>query len=205
MKGSSGVGGPASSRRREIVTAAARLFEERGYHHTSMDDIAAAVGIKKPTLYHHVPSKGQILLWIHDDLADDLHERLQARVDAGESPAAILLGVLSDHLEHLDREPANLRAYYEHRRELPAGEGDGSLLRRDEYFAAVRDVVARGVGSGDFAVTDPTLTTLAFFGMCNWSYQWYRPDGPMSAQEIALSFWQCFLSGIAATRTGPAP
>ena len=198
-------GGAASSRRREIVTAAARLFDERGYHHTSMDDIAAAVGIKKPTLYHHVPSKGRILQWIHDDLADDLHARLCARIDAGAPPAAVLLGVIADHLDAMDREPANLRAYYEHHRELPVEDDLGSRRRRDEYFDRVHEVVVRGVARGDFAVTDTHLTTLAFFGVCNWAYQWYRPGGASSPHEIAVSFWQCFLSGIAATRTGPAP
>ncbi|GEL22919.1 TetR family transcriptional regulator [Pseudonocardia sulfidoxydans NBRC 16205] len=194
-----------SSRHLEIVQAAARLFDERGYHHTSMDDIATAVGIKKPTLYHHVPSKGRILVWIHDDLADRLLTRLRERIGSGAPPAAILLGVLEDHLELLDREPSNLRCYYEHRRELPPEDQANSRARRDEYFAATLKVVEDGGARGDFAVTDPRLTTLAFFGICNWSYQWYRPGGAMSAKAIAVSFWQCFLSGVAATCTGPAP
>jgi len=194
-----------SSRHREIVQAAARLFDERGYHHTSMDDIATAVGIKKPTLYHHVPSKGRILVWIHDDLADRLLGRLRARLGSGAPPAAILLGVLEDHLELLDREPSTRRSSYEPRRELPPEDQANSRARRDEYFAATLKVVEDGGARGDFAVTDPRLTTLAFFGICNWSYQWYRPGGVMSAHAIAVSFWQCFLSGIAATCTGPAP
>ncbi len=214
MDGGPGTGAPPrraadpvvpSSRHREIVRAAARLFDERGYHHTSMDDIAAAVGIKKPTLYHHVPSKGRILARIHDDLADRLLGRLRERIDTGAAPAAVLLGVLEDHLELLDREPANLRCYYEHRRELPPEDEAHSRARRDEYFAAVLAVVEDGVARGDFAVTDPRLATLAFFGVCNWSYQWYRPGGAMAARAIAVSFWRCFLSGIAATSTGPAP
>ena len=189
-----------SARRSEIIDAAARLFEERGYHHVSMDDIAAAVGIKKPTLYHHVRSKSQIVLWIHDELADELSSRLTSRIDGGAAPAESLLGALDDILELLHDRPGRLRVYFEHHRELPAEEGRASLRRRDAYFATVRGVIEDGMARGDFRAVDPVLTTFAFFGMSNWTYQWYRTGGAVSAHGVAQQFWRIFLSGIGGPR-----
>lgn len=186
-----------TSRRAQIVAAAARLFDERGYHTTSMDDIAAAVGIKKPTLYHHVTSKTQLVLWIHDELVDELTARLERRIDQGMPGDRILLAVMEDIFELLETKPGHLRVYFEHHREIPGEEGAIARRKRDHYTALVEGIITRGADDGLFAAPNVTLTTLAFFGMCNWAYQWYRPGGDLDHTEIARYFWQTFRNGLA--------
>ncbi|MBN9110368.1 MAG: TetR family transcriptional regulator [Pseudonocardia sp.] len=189
-----------TARRDEIVAAAARLFDERGYHTTSMDDIAAAVGIKKPTLYHHVQSKTQIVIWIHDELVHDLTDRLEQRVADKLPRAEILLRIMDDILGLLETRPGHLRVYFEHHREIPGEEGRVAREMRDRYTETVRKIIEEGAAAGEFRVENPGLTTFAFFGMCNWAYQWYRPGGRLTHQSIARYFWQIFMTGIA---TGP--
>lgn len=195
-------GPEGTARRHEIVAASARLFDERGYHTTSMDDIAAAVGIKKPTLYHHVQSKTQIVLWIHDELVNDLSARLEARVEQGMPRAETLFRVMDDILGLLETRPGHLRVYFEHHRELPAEEGRTAREKRDRYTDTVRRLIEDGAAAGEFVVENAGLTTLAFFGMCNWAYQWYRPGGELPHHTIALQFWRIFMGGVA---VGPLP
>jgi TetR/AcrR family transcriptional regulator, cholesterol catabolism regulator len=191
-----------TARRAEIVRASARLFDERGYHTTSMDDIAAAVGIKKPTLYHHVQSKTQIVLWIHDELVDDLTARLDARVARGLPRSETLFRVMDDILGLLETRPGHLRVYFEHHRELPGEEGRVAREKRDAYTDTVRRLISDGAAAGEFVVENAALTTFAFFGMCNWAYQWYGPGGELPHRTIATYFWRTFMSGVAA---GPLP
>ena len=187
-------------RRAEIVAAASDIFERVGYYNTSMDDIAAQVGIKKPSLYHHVKSKGQIVAWIHDSLADELLARLRSRVNDGEDPATVIYWVISDILQALHDRPGHLRVYFEHHREIPEEYRADAQRKRDNYSQLVSDVIASGVRRGIFRTDDVGLTTLALFGMCNWAYQWYRPDGSMTVEQIAAHFWRLFLNGTSVER-----
>jgi TetR/AcrR family transcriptional regulator, cholesterol catabolism regulator len=193
-----------TARRAEIVSVAARLFDERGYYNTSMDDIAAAMGIRKPTLYHHVQSKTQIVVWIHEELVDELTARLEGRVAAAVPRPAILYLVMEDIVELLETRPGHLRVYFEHHREL---QGEGSQQtrdKRDHYTALVRTVIEQGQEAGEFEAPDATLSTFAFFGMTNWAYQWYRPGGALGHREIARYLWKTFMNGLSVEPVGSA-
>jgi AcrR family transcriptional regulator len=192
-----------TARRPEIISVAARLFDERGYHATTMDDIAAAMGIRKPTLYNHVQSKTQIVLWIHDELVDELTTRLEARIAAEIPRPALLYMVLEDILEILETRPGHLRVYFEHHRELHGEEGALAREKRDRYTEMVRSVIECGCEAGEFDAPDPTLSTFAFFGMCNWAYQWYQPGGALGHRDIARYLWKTFMNGVAVAPVAP--
>ena len=184
------------TRRDEIVETAAVIFEARGYYNASMDDIAEAMGIRKPTLYHYVESKGQIVAWIHDRLCDGFIDRINQRIEQGMKPTECLVTVMTDIFETLDSSPGHLRVYFEHHREIPEKCQATSRAKRDEYFATVRDLIIAGEEAGEFKVENAEMATFALFGMCNWAYQWYRPKGQLSPQEISQMFWRIFASGI---------
>lgn len=178
------------------MEAAATIFDVRGYYNTSMDDIAEAIGIRKPTLYHYVESKGQIVAWIHDRLCDGFIDRINRRIEEGMSPSDCLVTVMTDIFETLDTAPGHLRVYFEHHREIPEMYQATSRAKRDEYFRTVRELIAAGVKAGDFKVENVEMATFALFGMCNWAYQWYRPGGKLTANQIGEMFWRMYASGI---------
>lgn len=192
---------PAEGRKGQITSAAAELFNERGFHETSMEDIAEAIGIKKPTLYHHVKSKAQIVGWIHDECVRAVGPPLEQYLKSELSGSEILLRVAVDIFTLLDERPGYLRVYFEHHRDLDARSRSRVRKKRDEYWANVRRTIERGNESGEFNVTNPTLASMAFFGMCNWGYQWYRPGGSRSASEIGEYVCSMFLSGALAPGT----
>ncbi|MFI5956368.1 TetR/AcrR family transcriptional regulator [Cryptosporangium sp. NPDC051539] len=184
-------------RRREIITAAAGLFDRDGYSRTSMDDIAKTVGIAKPTLYHYFRSKEEILSSIHEEFIDLLLAKEERRRRAGLPPEQMLLEVMVDILELMETHHGHLRVFFEHHRELPDAARPGMRAKRDRYEEAVTRTIEAGVTSGVFRDLEPRLTALGLFGMCNWAYQWYRTGGPLRPREIAYQFWDIFVRGVA--------
>lgn len=191
----------AENRQAQITRVAAELFNERGFHQTSMEDIAAAVGIKKPTLYHYVKSKSQIVMWIHDECVGAVAPPLVRYMKSDLSAAEILRNVAVDIFGLLEDRPGYLRVYFEHHRDLDARAKSRSTKKRDAYYDNVRQVLERGNASGELKVSNPTLAAMAFFGMCNWGYQWYRPGGSRSAREIGEYVCSLFIAGVMAPGT----
>ncbi|MFI5607311.1 TetR/AcrR family transcriptional regulator [Amycolatopsis sp. NPDC051903] len=185
-----------TERRQEIVTTAAELFDRSGYANATVDDLAQAVGIAKPTLYHYFGSKEEILASIHEEFIDLLLGRHRRRQQAQLPPEQQLLEVMTDVLELMETHRGHVRVFFEHHRELPAAERDSIRHKRDEYEAQVAELIERGSADGSFRAVDPRLGALAVFGMCNWAYQWYRSDGSLEPRQIAYQFWDMFLRGI---------
>lgn len=184
----------ADEKRRELVDRAAELFDRAGYHTTSVSELARAVGISKPTLYHYVSGKDEILFWIHEEFIDLLIERQGSR--RGMAAAEALSEVMADVLSLMETHRGHVRVFFEHYRELSVADRATIQVKRDRYRALVEAVVARGIRDGELRAVDPRLATLALFGMCNWAYQWYRPDGPLSSRELAEVFFDLLFNGL---------
>lgn len=164
-----------------------------------MDDIAEAVGLRKPTLYYYISSKEQILFLIHEELIDNLIFLHESRVNTRMTCEQLLQEVLIDILEQIGQYPGYVRAFFDHYRDLSGDMKKQIEDKREAYFRMVVDVVRQGQAQGEFQTDDPTLTALAFFGKCNWVYQWYDPAGHRRPREIALHFWNTIMYGISKT------
>jgi AcrR family transcriptional regulator len=189
---------PAVTRRREIAESAAELFDERGYHSTSMEDIAESAGLRKPSLYHYFKSKDEILFEIHSEMIELILARHEARLKAGvESYGQELYGLMKDLIELMETHPGHLRIFFEHHRELPDRYKETIRGRRARFRGYVSAAISGGIEAGEFVETDVEMATLAILGMCNWTYQWLRPDQGRTATEVADSFWEFAMRGIA--------
>lgn len=184
----------ADEKRRELVGKAAELFDEAGYHTTNVATLAQAVGIRKPTLYHYFSGKDEILFAIHEEFIELLIAKEEAR--PGLPAAERLLELMADILGLMETHRGHVRVFFEHYRELPPEAQETMRRKRDAYAALVEAVIARGVETGEFREVDPRLATLAVFGMCNWAYQWYRADGPLTSRQIAELFHDLLLNGL---------
>jgi TetR/AcrR family transcriptional regulator, cholesterol catabolism regulator len=194
---------PASTRRLEIASLAAELFDARGYHNTSMEDIAEAVGLRKPTLYHYFKSKDEILYEIHNEMIDLINSRHEARLAAGvESQSAALKALMGDVIELMETHPGHLRIFFEHHRELPGDYKAAIREKRARFRQYVKDAISGGIAGGEFHEVDVELTTLAVLGMANWTYQWLRPSSGRTAAEVTDSFWRLAMRGIAVDPVG---
>ncbi len=166
-----------------------------------MDDIARAAGVGKSTLYHYFSSKDEILFWIHEEFIDHLIERHEKRLTAHLHASVLLLEVMADILELMETHRGHVRVFFEHHRELPTARRETIRAKRNHYEAMVEDIFVSGIASGEFRDTDPKLVSLAMFGMCNWAYQWYKPQGALRTRDIAYLFWSYLVHGVGGTGT----
>ena len=184
-------------RRKEIVAAAAELFDRNGYANTKMEDIANELGLAKPSLYHYFKSKDEILFSIHDEFIELLEHRQIQRDQAQLVPEQKLLELMADILELMETHKAHVRVFFEHFRELPVEQQLSIRQRRDAFEQRVEGVLVEGMELGRFDRMDPRLTALAIFGMCNWAYQWFDAGGVLRGREVAYVFFRCLMHGIA--------
>jgi TetR/AcrR family transcriptional regulator, cholesterol catabolism regulator len=192
----------AEQRIRQIVREAARLFDKVGYHMANMEMVAQAVQMRKPTLYHYIKSKEEILLRIHQTLIDDLVATHQARLDQGLNREGLLLGIVTDILRAIADNRGYVRAFLEHYRELDPAMREQISGRRQAYFKSVTDLIADGVADGAYHTDDVTLSALFLLGQVNWAYQWYVPGVSPAPEVIAQKMIDNFLYGL--TRATPA-
>lgn len=184
--------------RDDILDAAAQVFSQKGYHAASMQDIARAVNLRKGSLYHHVSSKQEILVDLLDRALDLLIERVSLVLAQPIAPEEKLRQAMRVYLE-IFAEHADLSAVLllEHR-SLEPELHSRHIPRRDRFEGMWRDLIREGKESGSFSCASPSLAARALLGVMNWTITWYRPDGKLTASEIADQFADLFLKGLLA-------
>jgi AcrR family transcriptional regulator len=198
----------SADRAEEVYSAALKLFREKGYHATSMQDIAAAVGLYKGSLYHYIDGKEDLLARVFErGMGALVTEVERIAADKASGPSAQLREIIEVHVEAVANNLDALTVYLHEWRAL-AGESLASVRQqRDRYTALVAEIVSRGVQSGELHAPDVRIATLGLIGMCNWLCQWYRPGGRLTPAEIAAHFADLVLDGLAtsSSRTPARP
>lgn len=186
---------PHASTRVDILKSAAKAFRRLGYHGATVEQIAAALHMKKGNLYYYFRSKEEILFACHqyslDELMQLLDEIKRSGLSADDKLRRLIRAFVHTILDELhgtalflDLEalsPAHLKAV---------------IVRRDAFDRGVRLVVEEGMSKGVFAPGDPKLLSFALFGAVNWIPRWFSPVGPASSQQIADLFADFFIRGL---------
>jgi AcrR family transcriptional regulator len=182
--------------REDILEAAAQVFRQKGFHGASMQDIAKAVNLQKPSLYHHVSSKQEILLALLDRALELLLERISTISDQDIPAEEKLRKMIRAYLEIL-AENTDLSAVllFEHR-SLERKQHARHVPNRGRFEALWRSVLEEGVAARRFHCDDPALTTRAILGILNWTITWYRPAGSLGIHEIADHYSNLLLNGL---------
>lgn len=184
--------------RDEILEAAAQIFSQKGFHGTSMQDIAQAVNLQKASLYHHVSSKQELLVGVLDQALDLLIEKMQTVMHQPlPANAKLRLAIevyLVTMLEHRDLASVLL---LEHRSLEPKFRSR-HIPRRDRFESLWRDLILEGKAQGVFNCADVPLVSRALLGTLNWTITWYRAQGSLTPQQIAQSIADIYLYGLLA-------
>jgi AcrR family transcriptional regulator len=205
LDGTSATARKADGRRRQIAGHAAQLFDATGPASPTMDDIAAAAGIAKPTLYHYFKSKDEILLEIHEAFIDLLIERHSERMRSAMTSTELLLGAMTDIFSLRETHRGHVRVFFEYYRQLPEPHRTTIRTKRNLYRSMIEDSIRRGVAAGEFRDVDPALTTIAIFALCNWSHlELSRVGEKLRARQFAETFWDYLVHGITAPDHGSA-
>lgn len=182
--------------RADIVQAAAQIFRQKGYHATSMQDIADAVHLQKASLYHHIDSKQEILLEILDAALDLLTADISAVVESDLSPTVKLRLALKAYTLRLNEDRDLASVLLLEYRGLDPKLRSRHVARRDRIDQLWRRLVQEGVDAGEFRRVDPVLTSFALLGVQNWMITWFRDDGRLTAAQAAEGFAELFLKGL---------
>ena len=182
--------------KQEILNAAAFIFGKKGYHATSMQDIADSVNLKKASLYHHIDSKQEILQLVLEQALELVITRVVAAAEQEISAPEKLRQAISNYLRTLaDHQELAAVLLLEYRSLLPEL-NHSHIPHRDRFEGLWRDLIQESIDSGAFHNTDPAMATRALLGMMNWAITWYRQDGPNSAELIADQFSDLILNGL---------
>lgn len=185
--------------RSDIIQAAAQIFRHKGFHATSMQEIADAVKLQKSSLYHHIPSKQDILLTILDHALDLLIADMQAVVESDLPPEEKLRLAVHVYVDRLTEDADLATVLLIEHRSLEPELKQAHIERRDRYEALWRELIEEGIEKGMFRKMDPKVAGFALLGVQNWMLTWYRADGKMRASELADQFVDVFLNGFLAS------
>jgi TetR/AcrR family transcriptional regulator, cholesterol catabolism regulator len=199
---------PADSRQ-EILRTAARLFQQRGYDATSMNDVSAALKLSKGGLYYHFQSKDEILFEIMNHAMEITEQRVLAPVRAIANPEERLRALIRRHMEvvlsPIDRE---ITVMLHENHPLPPALRKRINARKKEYVHFVESLIAEvqkdaqkkapktGSPAPRPAAVSPRAAAFALLGMINWIYQWYKPEGSLQAESLIPQFTDLLFSGI---------
>lgn len=182
-------------RREQILHAALRAFREKGYHVTTLDDIAGHLGVRKTALYHYFPDKEAILYQCHRDSLLEVQRILRLARRRFRAAAQRLDFVIREHVrvmvETLEGSPLAFEVPAlapEHHRRIVA--------LRDRYELGLRTIIEQGISAGVFQRVDPKVASFTILGAINWVARWYRPDGPTSAAVLGAQFARHLVGGL---------
>jgi TetR/AcrR family transcriptional regulator, cholesterol catabolism regulator len=174
------------STRDRLTVAAARMFAERGYHGTSINDLAAALGIHKSSLYAHINHKADLLADITLTGAMTFHGALDALPD--EAPAGERLELaLRAHLSVVRGQLDVATVWLQEWRYLTGEPREIFLAERHRYEQRIRDLFEAAAAAGELRRDlDLDDATLVFLSVVNWAYTWLTPDHDVEALTARL-------------------
>lgn len=189
------------SRFADVLDVSTRLFSEHGYDGTTVRMISDQLGILSGSLYSHISRKEDILLRIASQVGNGFLDRARSAVVEVEDPEAALRAICTAHLEVLHEQRTAVTVYYNEWRRLSPPGRDEIVALRDQYEALIAHWVRTGIETGTFVSDEPRISVLMILSALNWTYQWYRPDGPVGPRELADRYVDAIMRGLRRRRS----
>ncbi len=179
----------------EILAVSARLFREKGYRATTMEDISNELKVTKPALYYYIDNKQDILYAICEAAIKQLVEGVEEIVSADMEVEEKFKELIFHHIKSFSKDGDITTVYLADESELPPDKRETIRSMSRRYEKLYREIISQAIKEGKFRKLDVPMTVRAISGMCNWLAAWYKPDGEKSAEEIAEIFFDLILKG----------
>ena len=205
---------PAASERAippKLLDIASALFAKKGYALTSTREIAAQAGIQKASLYYHIETKEDLLYEICKSSLKQIRNDVEAALDGTSDPLERTGILIRTHIESMLRDQDRHSAALTEMFALSAERLDEVTGLRDAYESLVRSVLDKAQTAGALREDVPVkYLCLALLGLLNRVLVWFRPNGPLTPNQIGVLFGNIYLTGAAASASGdleraPAP
>ena len=186
-------------RRESIIQASAQIFQRRGYHHTTIEEIAAELFLTKAGVYHYFSSKQEILEAICTRAIDSAEAAVAMGRHSSTNPDVQLRTMLDEYTAALMREPA-FSVNMHHLHEVSADVLVELERRRKIIEGMFREVLDEGVRTGVFDVADTRVTVFGMLGALNWIYSWYGREGRLRPEQVRAILVDLLMNGVRARR-----
>ena len=197
IKPSAAAGPLDSPKGEEILGAAADIFHRKGFHATSIQEIADQVGMLKGSLYYYISTKDDLLIEIMNKVHTESEAYLAEVFASKAEPSERLRNFIHRHIEFFNANRNWVSVYLHEYKAVPPALRIRFAEMRDRYEAKVVEIVDEGQRKGQFhSDIDSRVATRAILGMCNWLYAWHRPQGGLTAERISADFARLLLHGI---------
>lgn len=206
MLGSREVSGQSEERegrnarmKQKLMEQSIRLFESKGFSETSIQDIVDALDATKGTFYYYFSSKEQLLMEIQSTYIDELLKKQREIMESSGDYKSKVIGVIRLLITEIEPNGRNANIFFRELRNL--NEENQRLIKqkRKKFRFNLLDLLEKGIRDGEFRQDlNAGMVCFSILGMCNWSYSWFDPSGPVSAQELAEIYAETLLDGILA-------
>lgn len=172
-------------KRERILEEAVKLFYERGFNGTTLDDIAAELGVTKPFIYTHFRSKVELLAALCTPTIEMSLAAVENAAKGPGTPTQRLRRAIADFAQVILSRQANIAIFFREEKNLAPDALEEITRLRKRFDRKLSNLLAEGVAAGEFTVNDVSLTALAIGGMISWAYTWHRPNGRLTIAELA--------------------
>ena len=183
-------------RRAEIYRSAARIFHRKGYHATSINDIAAAVGLTKAGLYYYIKGKQDLLFAIMGFAMDQLDEQVIEPARRVQDPQARLETIVARHARLITQDSSALTILVNELEGLLPDDRADIIGRQRDYVDFIADTLAALRDEGKVLGLDPTVGAFSLVGMILWISRWYRTDGRLDGDEVVAEVTRMAISAV---------
>jgi len=176
---------------------AARLFKEQGYRATTLEDIAAAVGMLKGSLYYYIQSKEELLYIVVREPVRQAYNKLEEIVNSNAPIKTKIAQAIANYMMLFHQHYPHMAVYLHDYHHLMQKLQKDIIETPKHYQRLWATLLQQGIDAGELRNDlDVKVTGYAILGMCNWVYRWYNPEGKCSAEEIAAIFTTLVLDGL---------
>ena len=183
-------------RRAEIYRNAAHIFHRKGYHATSINDIAAAVGLTKAGLYYYIKGKQDLLFAIMSFAMDQLDELVIEPARRHEDPETRLHTIVACHARLITQDSSALTILVNELEGLLPGDRTDIIASQRDYVEFIADTLAALRVDGKVVGLDPTVGAFSLVGMVLWISRWYRADGRLDGDEVVAEVTRMAVSAV---------
>ncbi len=187
-------------KRERILQEAVTLFYERGFTGTTLDDIAAELGVTKPFIYTHFRSKVELLAALCQPTIELSLAAVTSAAEGEGTPTQRLRRAMADFAQVVLQRQANIAIFFREEKNLAMEALEEINTLRKKFDRVLSELLREGVAAGEFHITDVNVTALALGGMISGAYTWHRPEGRLTLENVCNT-----LAGLALRMVGEAP
>jgi TetR/AcrR family transcriptional regulator len=185
------------TKRQAIIREAAKVFNRRGSHGATLDDVAERLGVSKAALYRYVQSKQDLLYACHEEAMEIARQSIDAGEAAGRDGLEKIQIGMSTYLREMIGS-MGVPVLILEENALTGRQAEHIIELRDAFEKRMRRLVEEGIADGSILPLNPKLAMFMLLGAVHWVTKWYSPDGPWTADDVAEALIEMATRGLAA-------